>query len=151
MIEHYDRNTLVKHSRHWNHLDMLDYMEREMSSIECGLSHVIGGFECRDYIASREINKLKTVSFIEHEDSYELNVYIPGSKKEDIELKIVGRYIEIFVKSENESENRDISYRISIPYEYADLDSITATMDGYTLVITIPKKQDVHERRIVVQ
>lgn len=86
----------------------------------------------------------------ELEDSYELNMNVPGLKKEDIDISVKNGTLTIKSEKETKSEEKDVKYILKersssifsrsfkLPEEI-DTNSISAKMEDGVLKLNIPK------------
>jgi HSP20 family protein len=95
----------------------------------------------------------------ETDDSYLIEVELPGVKKDDVDIQINGR--ELTVSGEIKEKERtgilrrrtrkvgEFHYSVTLPGEI-DGDSISANLDGGVLTIRVPKSQQGRSRRIAI-
>jgi len=103
-----------------------------------------------------EIKNMKT-DIIEKEDSYELDIDLPGFEKSDLKISVEDGYLTISAKKEESNEEKkdgnfirrerytgecSRSFFIGDDYEAED---IKATFKNGILALNIPKKEDKKE------
>jgi HSP20 family protein len=95
----------------------------------------------------------------ETEDAYLVEVELPGVKREDITIDLVGT--ELAINGELKEKERQgwfrhrtrrtgqFVYRVTLPQD-TDADKITATLDAGVLTVRVPKSETAKPRRIAI-
>jgi len=77
----------------------------------------------------------------EKDDSFIIEVALPGMKKEDIKINTKDRVLTISAEQDSESSARQVSYNQSFRLpETLDTENISATYEQGILSIKLPKK-----------
>jgi HSP20 family protein len=102
------------------------------------------------------------VDMIEHKDSFELNVTLPGIKKEDVSIDVKENQLRISGKREETKVNDDsvwhhseivkgsFSRSFTLP-KNVDKDKIEATMKDGVLSVSIPKGEELKPKAINIK
>jgi HSP20 family protein len=100
------------------------------------------------------------VDIEEEDDAYVLEVELPGVKKDDVNIEVVGN--EVTISGELKERERvgivrrrtrptgRFYYRVTLPNR-VDADSVEAKLSGGVLTIRIPKSEAASRRRIEVK
>ena len=115
--------------------------------------------------AQQKTHGLMRTDVVEKDDHYELNVDLPGYKKEDIELSLDQGYLKISAKKDQNTEEKNKEGKVIRRERYSgsmsrsyfvgeDLkqEDIKAKFEDGVLTISIPKKQPeekVEENRFI--
>jgi HSP20 family protein len=85
------------------------------------------------------------------EDSWRIDVPLPGIDPQDVDLEAVGQHLTIRVKqpAETGGESARNEQTLTVP-QFLDLDKITATHRHGMLQLTVPLKESVKPRRIQI-
>jgi HSP20 family protein len=109
---------------------------------------------------SSTVGWVPLVDIEEQDDAYVLEAEIPGAKRDDVNIELVGN--ELVVSGEvKERERKGIlrrstrrvgafEYRVVLP-ENIDRDAIDAKLDDGVLTVRIPKAEQAQRRRIDVK
>ena len=96
----------------------------------------------------------------EKEDSYVVNVDVPGAKKEDINVDLENGYLTIGVQEKEEKEDKKYlhherffgSYSRTFYLGEVDKENVSASLDNGVLTIVLPKSKPVsHKSRIEIK
>jgi len=103
-----------------------------------------------------------SANFNETDKEFVVQVEIPGINKEDIQLNVVGKGLEIKAEKRKErelgdKEGKEYSYTKSYAGYYqafdvpdnADLENVSASYKNGVLVIKLPKKSDTKDKKII--
>jgi HSP20 family protein len=100
------------------------------------------------------------VDIEERDDAYVVEAELPGAKREDVSIELVGN--ELVVSGEIKERERTgilrrstrrvgaFEYRVALP-QNVDRDGIDAKLDDGVLTVRIPKVEQAQRRRIDVQ
>lgn len=78
----------------------------------------------------------------EHEDSFVIEVALPGLKKDEIKISTKERVLNISAEHNSESNARQVSYnRVFALPDSVDTDNISATYEQGILTVKVPKKE----------
>jgi HSP20 family protein len=109
---------------------------------------------------SSTVGWVPLVDIEEQDDAYVVEAEIPGAKRDDVDIELVGN--ELVVSGEvKERERKGIlrrstrrvgafEYRVVLP-ENIDRDAIDAKLDDGVLAVRIPKAEQAQRRRIDVK
>lgn len=96
---------------------------------------------------------------IENDDNYELNIELPGWKKEDIEISIDNDYLTVEAKSQEKEEKkhkanylrRERSFSCSRSYYVGDVrqEDIKAKFENGLLRIVVPKESSKDSKQLI--
>lgn len=137
----------------------LDHKHRKLISTHCTLEHVLSPF-CNFHQGFDNLKINPLIDLIEDENSFKIEIEMPGVDENDIQLSIINNVLNIKASKEiskkNESKNyamREIgygSYERSISLsDDVDIDKAESTFKKGTLWVTFPKKA-VNKRKIRV-
>lgn len=98
----------------------------------------------------------------EHDGAYQVNVEIPGARKEDIDVSIDGRQVSITVETRSEKREEKgkaihteryegTAYRAFTLPEEVDRTKASARYEDGVLRLTLPKQGGVPTHRVAVQ
>jgi HSP20 family protein len=90
----------------------------------------------------------------ETDDSYTIEVTMPGLQKEDVELSLEGGYLSIAVKEESRFKSRFVSSSFSKSFKLGnglDTDAVEAVMMDGVLRLTVPKVSSDTRRLIEIK
>ena len=107
---------------------------------------------------NRELNNLMRTDIKEKDDAYELEVDLPGFKKEDISLDIDNGYLTISAQKHDEHEEHEKHHYIRKERYFGSAqrsfyvgdvkeENINAKLENGTLSITIPKEKPVETKK----
>ena len=107
---------------------------------------------------NRELNNLMRTDIKEKDDAYELEVDLPGFKKEDISLDINNGYLTISAQKHDEHEEHEKHHYIRKERYFGSAqrsfyvgdvkeENINAKLENGTLSITIPKEKPVETKK----
>ena len=109
----------------------------------------------RDPLYGKHAKNLMKTDVRETEDSYELDVDLPGFKKDDVQAELKDGYLTITAQTQSESEDKDeegtyvrkerFSGKCSRTFYVGDdieEDDIKAKFEDGVLKIAVPKKQE---------
>ena len=90
----------------------------------------------------------------EKEDSYVVNVDVPGAKKEDINVDLENGYLTIGVQEKEEKEDKKYllhecffgSYSRTFYLGEVDKENVSASLDNGVLTIVLPKSKPVSNK-----
>ncbi len=128
------KNYLVRNDRKDNGLDVFD--------------DVFGSF-FKPMFYEEKFNTMKT-DIKENENSYVMDIEIPGFEKKDIGISLENGYLTISAKKEEKQEGkkenylrRERNYSCSRSYYVGDVDKdkVKAKYENGVLVVEIPKEQ----------
>jgi HSP20 family protein len=85
------------------------------------------------------------------EDSWRIDVPLPGVDPRDVDLEVVGQHLTVRVKqtAEGGGEGARNEQTLTMP-QFLDLDKITATHRHGMLQLTVPLKESVKPRRVQI-
>ena len=134
--------------------DSFDLMDREMNQ----LSRRLYGKH-----ADREM----LTDIKEHEDHYDVEIDLPGFKKEDISVELNDGYLTITANKNHENEEKNKTGKIIRQERYSGMmsrsfyvgdeitsDEIQGKYEGGVLTLHVPKKEDKeveHQNRIMIE
>ena len=88
----------------------------------------------------------------EDEHSYQVNLELPGIKKDELEIALDNAVLTVHAQSKNEKEGRKLSFKraFTLP-ESVQNDKISATHEDGVLSVTLPKVEAVKPRKIKIK
>ena len=104
----------------------------------------------------------------EHEDHYDLEIDLPGFKKEDITVELEGGYLTISANKGHEQEKKDKAGKVIRQERYSGMmsrsfyvggeitsDEVHGRYEGGVLTLSIPKKEEIkkieNSHRIMIE
>ena len=103
------------------------------------------------------------VDVVEKDDAFKVHADLPGVKKEDINVRIVGNRVHIDAESRRESEIKEkgkvvhserylgtVSRVFTLPQEVDDAKAVASYQDG-VLTLDLPKKASASARKLAIQ
>jgi HSP20 family protein len=96
----------------------------------------------------------------EHDDAYVVQVELPGVKREDVTIELIGN--ELAISGEVKEEERQgvvrrrmrrygrFDYRVSLP-DQLDSEKVDATLDDGLLTVRVPKAEKAQRRQIDIK
>ena len=133
---------------------------RELEEIERRFEDVFG----RTFLSwwpMRGVEWLPTADVIEREDSFVVQVELPGMKREDIDVSVTGTTLNISGERKAEAEVKKEGYRrrersygsfsrsMSLPSN-VDADKIKASYEDGVLELVLPKTAETKPKKVVV-
>lgn len=124
------------------------------------LDETFGGFGWAAALLAEPAGWAPPVDIEETEDAYVVEAELPGVKREDVDIEVVGN--ELTISGEiKEKERKGVlrkrtrrvgryEYRVTLP-DQVDPDAIDAKLNEGVLTLRIPKAQSAQRRRIEVQ
>lgn len=101
---------------------------------------------------------LPAVNVKENENSFKIEMAIPGKKKEDLKINLENNVLTISSEHKEETEDKNENYTrkefhytsfqrsFALPENLVEQDKIEATYENGLLVINIPKKKEAIEK-----
>jgi HSP20 family protein len=135
-------------------LDLIDQRMRRM------LEETFGGIGWAASLLEEAAGWAPPVNIEEQDDAYVVEAELPGVKREDVNIEVVGNELSITgeIKEQERKgilrkETRRVGrfeYRVTLP-EQVDAEGIEAKIKDGVLTVRIPKAEGAQRRRIEVQ
>src|SRR5512132_3673130 len=141
----------------WEPLSELEQMTQRMRRM---LDQTFGGFGLQSPLISEGAGWAPLVDLEETDDAYVLEAELPGVKREDVNIELVGNELSITgeikeperkgtVRRQSRRTGR-FAYRVSLP-SHLDPDKVEAKLEGGILKVSVPKSERAQRRRIEIK
>jgi HSP20 family protein len=140
----------------WEPLSELEQMTQRMRRM---LDQTFGGFGLQSPLISEGAGWAPLVDIEEQDDAYVLEAELPGIKREDVNIEVVGNELsitgEIKEKEHNALRRRTrrtgrFEYRVRLP-EQVDASKIEASLEQGVLTIRVPKSERAQRQKIEIK
>jgi HSP20 family protein len=149
-----ERRSTVTPER-WEPLSELEQMTERMRRM---LEQTFSGFGWSPQLSERA-GWSPLVDLEETDDAYLVQAELPGVKREDVNVELIGNELSITgeikeperkgtVRRQSRRTGR-FAYRVSLP-SHLDPDKVAAKLDGGILEVTVPKSERAQRRRIEI-
>jgi len=118
---------------------------------------IMGFFHGEPNCCGKTTKTTKRTNVTEDDESYQIEVAIPGLSKEDIDIKVKDSIISISHEKENDIDDEGFFFTDSFNKEYTlpddvNIKTISAKVENGVLLVTIPKdKKKTNERVIKIE
>ena len=140
----------------WEPLSELEQMTERMRRM---LEQTFGGFGWSSQVTEKA-GWSPLVDLEETDDAYVLEAELPGVKREDVNIELVGNELSIMgeikeperkgtVRRQSRRTGR-FAYRVSLP-SHLDPDKVEAKLEGGILKVSVPKSERAQRRRIEIK
>jgi HSP20 family protein len=140
----------------WEPLSELEQMTERMRRM---LEQTFGGFSWSSQVTEKA-GWSPLVDLEETDDAYVLEAELPGVKREDVNIELVGNELSITgeikeperkgtVRRQSRRTGR-FAYRVSLP-SHLDPDKVEAKLEGGILKVSVPKSERAQRRRIEIK
>jgi HSP20 family protein len=140
----------------WEPLSELEQMTERMRRM---LEQTFGGFGWSSQVTEKA-GWSPLVDLEETDDAYVLEAELPGVKREDVNIELVGNELSITgeikeperkgtVRRQSRRTGR-FAYRVSLP-SHLDPDKVEAKLEGGILKVSVPKSERAQRRRIEIK
>jgi HSP20 family protein len=141
----------------WERFQELEQVTERMRRM---LEETFGGFGRWSSLLPETAGWSPLVDIEEHDDAYVLEAELPGVKREDVEIELVGN--ELAVTGElNEKERAGIvrrrtrrtgrfDYRVTVP-EQVDAEQMDASLADGVLTVRVRKSQRAQRKKIAIK
>jgi HSP20 family protein len=141
----------------WEPLSELEQMTQRMRRM---LDQTFGGFGWPSPLITEGAGWSPLVDIEEQDDAYVLEVELPGVKREDINIEVVGS--ELAITGELEEKERKgavrrrtrrtghFEYRVRLP-EQVDASKVEATLDEGVLTVRVSKSERAQRQKIEIK
>jgi HSP20 family protein len=131
----------------------------ELERLRRMLDETFGGFGARGLLED-PAGWAPAVDIEEQENAYVVEAELPGVKREDVNIELIGK--ELTITGELKEEEREgvlrrsarrrgrFDYRVVLPDE-VDAENIEANLSDGVLTVRVPKSERAQRRRIEVQ
>jgi HSP20 family protein len=140
----------------WEPLNELEQMTERMRRV---LEQTFSGFGWSPQLTEKA-GWSPLVDLEETDDAFVVEAELPGVKREDVNLELVGH--ELSITGEIKEPERKgtlrrqsrrtgrFAYRVSLP-SHVDPEKVDAKLDGGVLKVTVPKSERAQRRRIEIK
>ena len=119
-----------------------------------------------DRLEERSVSKRPATNVITNEDSFQLEIALPGLNKEDIDLQIEKDILTISAQTKSEKEGEEVVDKVKYSRkefdftsfkrtfhldETIDTSKVGASYENGVLLITLPKKEEVIEKSRAIE
>lgn len=141
----------------WEPLSELEQVTQRMRRM---LDQTFGGFGWPSSLVSEAAGWAPLVDIEEQDDTYVLEAELPGVKREDVNIEVVGN--ELAVTGEIKERERKgavrrqtrrtgrFEYRVSLPNQ-VDVSKIDASLDQGVLTVRVPKSERAQRQKIEIK
>jgi HSP20 family protein len=141
----------------WEPLSELEQVTERMRRM---LDQTFGGFGWPSPLITEAAGWSPLVDIEEQDDSYVLEAELPGVKREDVDIEVVGS--ELSITGEIKERERKgalrrrtrrtgrFEYRVRVP-DQVDASKIEASLDQGVLTVRVPKSQRAQRQKIEVK
>ena len=141
----------------WEPLSELEQMTQRMRRM---LDQTFGGFGLQSPLITEGAGWAPLVDIEEQDDAYVLEAELPGVKREDVNIEVVGN--ELAITGEIKERERkgalrkrtrrtgQFEYRVRLP-EQVDSTKIDAKLDQGVLAVRVPKAERAQRRKIEIK
>lgn len=134
----------------------------ELPQMNDFLSRFFGGYDVNELFDNSYVSKSKNVNIEETDNSYELNMELPGFTKNDIKIEIENDVLTISSEVETKEDVNEKNYirksfsKSSFKNSYmlsedSDKENINATMENGILNISIGKIKEIEEKNKIIK
>jgi HSP20 family protein len=143
--------------RRWEPVDELEQVTQRVRRM---LEESFGGFGWSFPRLSDRTGWSPLVDIEEQDDAYVLEVELPGVKREDVNIELIGN--ELAITGEIKEEERKgtlrqrtrrtgrFEYRVTLP-DQVDAANVDASLDNGVLTVRVPKSERAQRRKIEVK
>jgi HSP20 family protein len=141
----------------WEPLQQLEQVTERMRRM---LDQTFGGFGRWPSLLQESAGWSPLVDIEEHDDAYVLDAELPGVKRDDIDIELVGN--ELTITAELKEKERTgvvrrrtrrtgrFDYRVMLP-EQVDPDQIDASLTEGVLTVRVPKSERAQRKKIAIK
>jgi HSP20 family protein len=141
----------------WEPLQQLEQVTEWMRRM---LDQTFGGFGRWPSLLQESAGWSPLVDIEEHDDAYVLDAELPGVKRDDIDIELVGN--ELTITAELKEKERTgvvrrrtrrtgrFDYRVTLP-EQVDPDQIDASLTEGVLTVRVPKSERAQRKKIAIK
>jgi HSP20 family protein len=140
----------------WEPLNDLEQVTQRMRRM---LDQTFGGFGWPSPLVTEGAGWSPLVDIEEQDDAFVLEVEVPGVKREDVNIELVGNELEITGEIK-ETERKGVvrrrtrrvggfEYRVRLP-DQVDADKIEASLDQGVLKVRVPKAERAQRQKIEI-
>ena len=141
----------------WEPLSELEQMTQRMRRM---LDQTFGGFDWPSPLITEGAGWSPLVDIEEQDDAYALEVELPGVKREDVNIEVVGN--ELSITGEIKEKERTgalrrrtrrtgrFEYRVRLP-EQVDAGKVEASLDQGVLTVRVPKSKRAQRQKIEIK
>ena len=141
----------------WEPLSDLEQVTQRMRRM---LDQTFGGFDWPSPLITEGAGWSPLVDIEEQDDAYALEVELPGVKREDVNIEVVGN--ELSITGEIKEKERTgalrrrtrrtgrFEYRVRLP-EQVDASKIEASLDQGVLTVQVPKSERAQRQKIEIK
>src|SRR5919202_463252 len=141
----------------WEPFEELEQVSDRMRRM---LDETFGGFGRWSPLLQEARGWAPLVDIEEHDDAYVLEAELPGLKRDDVEIELVGNELAItgdikekertgIVRRRTRRTGR-FDYRVTLP-EQVDPDQIEASLADGVLTLRVPKSQRAQRKKIAIK
>jgi HSP20 family protein len=141
----------------WEPLSELEQMTQRMRRM---LDQTFGGFDWPSPLISEGAGWSPLVDIEEQDDAYALEVELPGVKREDVNIEVVGNELSITGEIKEKERTGALrrrtrrtgrsEYRVRLT-EQVDASKIEASLDQGVLTVQVPKSERAQRQKIEVK
>jgi HSP20 family protein len=151
-----ERRSTTQPETRWEPLTEIDQVTDRMRRL---LEQTFGGFGWAAPLTERT-GWSPPVDLEETDDAYVVEAELPGVKREDVNIELVGNELSITgevkeperkgtVRRQSRRSGR-FAYRVSLP-SHLEQEKVEAKLDDGILTVTVPKSERAHRRRIEIK
>ena len=141
----------------WEPVSELEQMTQRMRRM---LDETFGGFGLQSPLITEGAGWAPLVDIEEQDDSYVLDVELPGVKREDVDIEVAGN--ELSIRGEIQEKERKgalrrrtrrtgrFEYRVRLP-EQVDSSKIEASLEQGVLTLRVPKSERQQRQKIEIK
>jgi HSP20 family protein len=141
----------------WEPFQELEQVTERMRRM---LEETFGGFGRWPSLLPEAAGWSPLVDIEEHDDAYVLEAELPGVRREDLDIELVGN--EFAITGEMKEKERTgtvrrrmrrtgrFDYRVTLP-EQVDADKIEASLSEGVLTVRVPKSERAQRKRIAIK
>ena len=129
--------------------DWFDDFDRDLKALDKEFNRSFGG---KDPLFGRRAKNLMKTDVREHDDSYEVDIDLPGFKKDEVNIELTDGYLVVEAQKGLEKENKDKKGKLIRQERYSGSmtrsfyvgdavkqEDIKARMEHGVLKLTVPK------------
>jgi HSP20 family protein len=152
-----ERRSITESQQQWEPLSELEQVTQRMRRM---LDQTFGGFGWPSPLISEQAGWSPLVDIEEQDDAYVLEAELPGVKREDVNIEVVGN--ELSITGEIKEKERTgalrrrtrrtgrFEYRLRLP-DQVDAAKIEASLDQGVLTVKVPKSERAQRQKIEVK
>ena len=131
--------------------DWFDDFDRDLKALDKEFNRSFGG---KDPLFGRRAKNLMKTDVREHDDSYEVDIDLPGFKKDEVNIELTDGYLVVEAQKGLEKENKDKKGKLIRQERYSGSmtrsfyvgdavkqEDIKARMEHGVLKLTVPKAE----------